>query len=78
MGALSVRAGVIAADTTKEAHSKQKIDLTTVRWEVFEEPWIISSGFGLYIVRIIHLGVANFRNAMEMAQYHRRYGTLVS
>jgi hypothetical protein len=35
MGALSVRAGVIAADTTKEAHSNQKIDLTTVRWEVF-------------------------------------------
>jgi hypothetical protein len=25
---------MIAADTTKEAHSNQKIDLTTVRWEV--------------------------------------------
>jgi hypothetical protein len=26
---------MIAADTTKEAHSNQRIDLTAVRWEVF-------------------------------------------
>jgi hypothetical protein len=38
VGALSVRAGMIAASAIKEAHSSQKTDLTTVRCrETFRE-----------------------------------------
>jgi hypothetical protein len=70
---------MIAADTTKEAHSNQKIDLPTVRWQVFRGTMDYLLRVWPYIVRIIHLGVADFSNAMEIARYFdSRYGTLVS
>ena len=78
MGALSVRAGRIAADNTKEAHSNQKIDLTTVRWEVFRATMDYLLRVWSF-VRLMHLVVVNFSDAMEIAWYFdSRYGTLVS
>jgi len=49
---------MIAVNTTK-GHSNQRIDLTTVRWEVFRGTMdYLLRGLVVYIVRIIHLGVA--------------------
>jgi len=52
---------MIAADTIKEAHSNQRIDLTTVRWEVFRGTMNhLLRRLVVYIVRTIHPGVADF------------------
>jgi len=61
---------MIAADTTKEAHSNQKIDLTTVRWEVFRGTMdYLLPGLVFYIVRLIDLRLCYFSNATEIDGY---------
>jgi hypothetical protein len=58
---------MIAANTTKEVHSNQKIDLTRVRGEVFRGTMDYLLRVWSYIVRISHL-VLLISNAIEIAQ----------